>query len=253
MAWRAMDLVYVTALLVAATPAMAHCEVEGNAYIDGDYQGECDEQTELAQGQGEATGADRYVGYFAQGKPDGKGTYTWANGARLDGNFKDGKAHGTGVYVSAKGVRYEGRFVDGKLGTLKSEDCPATPGPLAVAMSLRSVRPRAMRFDCGTCRFWLMCCRSITRYSVLHVAATCRILVAGSCRLPGSVSLQDGCPVQVLRNGYAPSVGTFESASQCVAVFTHPKFRAARTPLCLFLVGPSCDITLLPVFAGRGY
>ena len=130
MAWRAMDLVYVTALLVAATPAMAHCEVEGNAYIDGDYQGGCDEQTELAQGQGEATGADRYVGYFVKGKPDGKGTYTWANGARLDGNFKDGKAHGTGVYVSAKGVRYEGRFVDGKLGTLKSEDCPATPGPL---------------------------------------------------------------------------------------------------------------------------
>jgi hypothetical protein len=53
----------------------------------GDYQGECDESTELAQGQGEATGADRYVGHFVKGKPDGKGTYTWANGARIEVSF----------------------------------------------------------------------------------------------------------------------------------------------------------------------
>src|SRR5947208_12549569 len=114
MAWRAMDLVYVTALLVAATPAMAHCEVEGNAYIDGDYQGDCDEETELAQGQGEATGADRYVGYFAKGKPDGKGTYTWANGARLDGNFKDGKAHGPAAKATAKAIRNEEKSSTGR-------------------------------------------------------------------------------------------------------------------------------------------
>jgi hypothetical protein len=86
--------------------------------------------TELAQGQGEARGADSYVGYFVKGKPDGKGTYTWANGARLEGTFKNGKAHGEGVYISTKGVRYEGQFLDGKSGTLKSEDCPVTPGPL---------------------------------------------------------------------------------------------------------------------------
>ena len=130
MKWRAMELICLAALLVTATPAMAHCEVEGNAYIDGDYQGDCDQATELAQGQGQATGADSYVGYFVQGKPDGKGKYTWANGARLEGTFKNGKAHGAGVYISAKGVRYEGQFLDGKLGTLKSEDCPVTPGPL---------------------------------------------------------------------------------------------------------------------------
>jgi hypothetical protein len=129
---RAIELICFAVLFVTAIPAMAHCTTgRGNAYIRGDYQGECDESTELAQGQGEATGADRYVGYFVQGKPDGKGTYTWANGARLEGNFKNGKAHGAGVYISAKGVRYEGEFLDGKLGTLKSEDCPATPGPLA--------------------------------------------------------------------------------------------------------------------------
>lgn len=118
-------------LVGAIAPAAAHCTVErGNPYIRGDYQGECDESTELAQGQGEATGADRYVGYFAKGKPDGKGTYTWANGARLEGSFKDGKADGAGVYVSPKGVRYEGQFTAGKLETLKPDDCPATPGPL---------------------------------------------------------------------------------------------------------------------------
>src|SRR5205085_3430977 len=105
MTWRATEMICIAALLVGATPAMAHCEVEDNPYIDGDYQGECDEATELAQGQGEATGADRYVGYFAKGKPDDKGTYTWANGARLDGNFRGGKADGPGVYVSNKGVR----------------------------------------------------------------------------------------------------------------------------------------------------
>ena len=118
-------------LIAMATSAMAHCRgVVGNAYLRGDYQGDCDDRTELAQGQGEATGADKYVGYFVQGKPDGKGTYSWANGARLEGTFKDGKAHGGGIYVSTKGVRYEGQFLDGKMGTLKSEDCPVTPGPL---------------------------------------------------------------------------------------------------------------------------
>ena len=118
------------ALIVTATPALAHCVVMGNAYLRGDYQGDCDEVTELAQGQGEARGADSYVGYFVKGRPDGKGTYTWANNARLEGTFKNGKAHGAGIYVSTKGVRYEGQFIDGKFGALKSEDCPATPGPV---------------------------------------------------------------------------------------------------------------------------
>jgi len=128
---RAVELICFTVLVVTAAPAMAHCRgVVGNVYLRGDYQGDCDEKTELAQGQGEARGADSYVGYFVKGRPDGKGTYTWENGARLEGTFKDGKAHGLGIYVSSKGARYEGRFANGKLETLKSDDCPATPGPL---------------------------------------------------------------------------------------------------------------------------
>lgn len=127
---RTVEFIGFAVLLVAATPVMAHCDVVGNAYIRGDYQGGCDNLTELAQGQGEARGADSYVGYFVNGKPNGKGTYSWANGSHLDGTFKEGKAHGKGIYVSAKGIRYEGEFIDGKFVTLKSEDCPATPGPL---------------------------------------------------------------------------------------------------------------------------
>jgi len=99
-----------------------------DAYLRGDYEGGCDERTEMAQGKGEAKGADTYVGEFVKGKPDGKGVYT---GGRLDGSFKAGKAHGPGVYVSAKGVRYEGQFVNGKLEGLKTADCPSTPWPVS--------------------------------------------------------------------------------------------------------------------------
>ena len=95
-------------------------------------RGECDKQ-EVAHGQGEAKGADSYVGTFVKGWPEGKGTYTWENGARLEGTFKQGRAHGAGVYVSAKGVRYEGDFVEGKLDALKREDCPVTQGPVSCA------------------------------------------------------------------------------------------------------------------------
>jgi hypothetical protein len=121
---------FAVSLGVAAT-AMSHdCRVLGNGYLTGSYEGDCDENTERAHGEGEAKGADTYVGSFAKGRPDGKGVYTWADGARLDGYFKEGKASGTGVYVSARGVRYEGKFVNGKLEAMKPSDCPAVPAPV---------------------------------------------------------------------------------------------------------------------------
>lgn len=75
---------------------------------------------------GRGKGSDIYVGTFVKGRPDGKGTYTWENGARLEGTFRNGKADGPGVYVSANGVRYEGLFENGKLAALKAVDCPST-------------------------------------------------------------------------------------------------------------------------------
>src|SRR4030095_8089240 len=117
-------------LMTLAPPAMSHdCRVR-DAYLRGAYEGDCDERTELAQGKGEAKGADTYIGHFAKGRPDGKGVYTWENGARLNGSFKQGNAQGQGGFVSAKGVRYEGEFVNGKLAGLNAADCPLTSGPL---------------------------------------------------------------------------------------------------------------------------
>jgi hypothetical protein len=116
--------------LALAVPAAAHdCRVR-NGYLVGRYEGGCNEKNELAEGHGEAKGADMYVGNFVRGRLDGKGVYTWENGARLDGTFKAGKADGPGVYISAKGNRYEGPFTNGKLVGVKRDDCPATQGPL---------------------------------------------------------------------------------------------------------------------------
>ena len=64
-------------LMTLATPAMSHdCRVR-DAYLRGVYEGDCDERTEMAQGKGEAKGADTYVGEFVKGRPTGKGVYTW--------------------------------------------------------------------------------------------------------------------------------------------------------------------------------
>jgi hypothetical protein len=120
----------IGALALAVTPVAAHdCRVVGNGYLRGHYEGDCDEKDEIAHGQGEASGADKYAGAFARGMPEGKGIYTWENGARLEGTFKAGRAQGPGVYVSAKGVRYEGPFEGGRLVGAKPEDCPGN-GPL---------------------------------------------------------------------------------------------------------------------------
>ena len=133
MKWRARGAVGVVLVAAVVAPALAHeCRAVGNGNLRGSYEGDCDESTELPEGRGEAKGIDTYVGMFVKGRPDGKGTYTWQNGARLDGTFKRGRANGPGVYVSAKGVRYEGVFEDGKLPEIKKEDCPSTShGPIS--------------------------------------------------------------------------------------------------------------------------
>jgi hypothetical protein len=122
---------FAAALLFGlSSAAMSHGCEPLDRYLIGHYHGDCDNQTELAQGQGEAKGADHYVGAWFQGKPEGKGVYRWENGARLEGMFKDGKAQGPGVFISISGVRYEGPFADGKLRANDPSHCPKTPGPL---------------------------------------------------------------------------------------------------------------------------
>jgi hypothetical protein len=124
-------LTVLGALIALSESAMScGCDDHLPLFLRGYYEGGCDESTELAQGHGEARGADSYVGEWAKGKPSGKGVYLWENGARYEGEFKDGKVDGKGLYISAKGMRYEGGFVDGKSKDLMSPDCPSTPGPL---------------------------------------------------------------------------------------------------------------------------
>ncbi len=49
--------------------------------LTGVYQGGCKDG--LAHGKGTANGTDAYTGFFRNGYPNGKGTYTWASGNTL--------------------------------------------------------------------------------------------------------------------------------------------------------------------------
>lgn len=71
--------------------------------ISGSYSGDC--KNGLAHGQGTAAGIDRYEGDFKKGFPEGKGSYTWANGSSYVGEWKGGMRHGTGTYT----IRIENR------------------------------------------------------------------------------------------------------------------------------------------------
>lgn len=65
--------------------------------ISGSYKGKC--KNGLAHGKGNAQGTDHYIGRFSKGWPDGKGTYTWANGDEYSGQFVLGKRHGEGTLL----------------------------------------------------------------------------------------------------------------------------------------------------------
>lgn len=45
---------------------------------------------------------------------NGKGIYTWENGAKYEGSWKDGKRNGFGKYTYANGTIYEGSWKDDK-------------------------------------------------------------------------------------------------------------------------------------------
>ena len=54
------------------------------------------------------------MGQFKEGKQEGKGTFTWANGATYEGDWKDNQRHGRGVYQWGAGDRYEGDFAENR-------------------------------------------------------------------------------------------------------------------------------------------
>ena len=63
---------------------------------------------------------DNYRGEYKQGKPDGKGVYTWANGSTYDGYFKNGLKFGKGHWKKAPEIlggpknEYIGEYVGDK-------------------------------------------------------------------------------------------------------------------------------------------
>ena len=56
-----------------------------------------------------------YDGATLDGKPHGKGTYTWSDGVRYVGEWKDGKRHGQGKMID------KNDFVT-LVGTFKNDD-----------------------------------------------------------------------------------------------------------------------------------
>ena len=69
-------------------------------------------------GQGTCTYADipgsKYVGEFMNGKKNGQGTFTWADGAKYVGGWMDGKMHGQGTFTKDDGAIFKGLFKNGK-------------------------------------------------------------------------------------------------------------------------------------------
>jgi hypothetical protein len=59
-----------------------------------------------------ANGYKQYVGAFKDGKPNGQGTETFANGDQYVGEFKDGQRSGQGTLLYANGYKYVGQFRD---------------------------------------------------------------------------------------------------------------------------------------------
>ena len=78
------------------TNGFGQCEVSLND-IKGTYNGDC--KKGKASGFGKAVGTDTYEGEFKKGYPNGKGTYTWANGNVFTGVFKKGKKEGEGKLI----------------------------------------------------------------------------------------------------------------------------------------------------------
>ena len=70
---------------------------------------------EIIKGVSKYPGGSKYVGEFLNFKPDGYGTFLWANGDRYYGNWKNGKTNGKGTKLWSDGREYVGTFKNDKL------------------------------------------------------------------------------------------------------------------------------------------
>eukprot|EP00039_Didymoeca_costata_P018473 m.333600 g.333600 ORF g.333600 m.333600 type:complete len:150 (+) comp17181_c0_seq1:86-535(+) len=84
-------------------------------YDDGDqYAGDWNNEGKR-EGFGVLTFADgsRYSGNFVGGLCQGHGVLTFTDNSKYEGEFQSGKFHGFGIYHRGDGMKFEGQFRDG--------------------------------------------------------------------------------------------------------------------------------------------
>lgn len=90
-------LTMFSGITVVAQEQTSSCQVL-LPQIAGSYEGEC--KKGLADGMGKAQGIDLYEGCFRKGYPEGRGKYTWKDGATFEGDWKKGQKEGYGVLTN---------------------------------------------------------------------------------------------------------------------------------------------------------
>ena len=75
----------------------------------------------------------KYVGAFANGKPEGSGVMYYPNGERFSGNWKDGKYNGQGVLFLTDGTEVRGIWEDGKYMDEVVAEAPDHPATVQAA------------------------------------------------------------------------------------------------------------------------
>ena len=86
--------------------------------ISQEYKGEC--KKGLANGEGEAVGAHKYIGTFKDGMPNGTGIYFYTDSLYYNGNFQDGIKEGKGemhdIRIGANDSLIKGYWSGGNTG-----------------------------------------------------------------------------------------------------------------------------------------
>lgn len=77
------------------------------------YEGEVRDGKPDGHGVYTLANGDRYQGDVHEDQPHGHGIYVWAHGDRYEGDMREGRPHGRGTHVSTNGDRYDGEWRDG--------------------------------------------------------------------------------------------------------------------------------------------
>jgi hypothetical protein len=96
-------------VLFSITDSVAQSCVVSVQELVGQYTGGC--KKGKAEGQGTATGIDKYIGAFRNGQPHGRGKYEWKDGGSYDGLWKDGLFDGSGTLKKPHEIKRDSMIV----------------------------------------------------------------------------------------------------------------------------------------------